>query len=386
MTKAKPEHHKVPIIRIEEVQTHPNADNLELIQIKGYQCVVKKGDFKVGDLGVYIYPDSVVPEISVFDFLWLPRTFEGPVPERYRRVTVRKFRGSWSEGLLLPLSSFSEELVHEPKMNYGWLKDGDDVSDLLGVYHYQPPEPGESSTCGRNPNKGVRPRSLMGWWYWLLTKLGFKPNGNLGGLNETASPTMPPVYDVDAFKNFKGVFEPGEQVVVTEKIHGSNARFTFQKGKMYAGSRQLWKKTETASIWWTAVKQLPWIEAWCHAHEGYALYGEVTPTQGEKYNYGCGQGDVKVFVFDILTPEGKWLEYEDAAQLSSDLNWVPLLYKGPFDEAIIKPLADGKSQVGGAAQLDREGCVIKPLKERHVHGLGRLQLKVVSNKFLEAQK
>jgi len=300
------------------------------------------------------------------------------IPEKKRRITVRRFRGEWSEGLLLPLSSFDFDAM-----------EGDDVSDILGVYHYQPPEPGES-TCPRNPNKGLRPRSLRGWWYWLLTKLGFKPNGETGGLNEKAPPTMPPVYDIDAYKNFVGCFESGEQVVVTEKIHGSNARFTFQKGKMYAGSRQLWKKPGTACIWWTAVKQLPWIEAWCRTHEGYTLYGEVVPTQGEKYSYGCtANSTVKLFVFDILTPDGRWLEYEETYipdSTTTDLNWVPLLYKGPFDEAIIKPLADGKSEVMGAAQLDREGCVIKPLKERHVHGLGRLQLKIVSNKFLEAQK
>jgi len=66
----KPQHHKVPVIKIEEVKTHPNADNLEIIHIAGYQCVVKKGDFKAGDLGVYIYPDSVVPERKEFEFLW----------------------------------------------------------------------------------------------------------------------------------------------------------------------------------------------------------------------------------------------------------------------------------------------------------------------------
>lgn len=44
-------------------------------------------------------------------------------------------------------------------------------------------------------------------------------------------------------------------------------------------------------------------------------------------------------------------------------------------------LVDGKSAVDNKTM--REGFVIRPVKERHVRGLGRLILKVVSNKFLE---
>ena len=61
---------------------------------------------------------------------------------------------------------------------------------------------------------------------------------------------------------------------------------------------------------------------------------------------------------------------------------VPILYEGPFDVDAIRKLADGPSTVSGAKNM-REGIVILPLKPRHVHGLGRLQLKIVSNAFLE---
>lgn len=44
---------------------------------------------------------------------------------------------------------------------------------------------------------------------------------------------------------------------------------------------------------------------------------------------------------------------------------------------------DGKSAVDGKTL--REGFVIRPVKERHVRGLGRLILKVVSNQFLERE-
>lgn len=61
---------------------------------------------------------------------------------------------------------------------------------------------------------------------------------------------------------------------------------------------------------------------------------------------------------------------------------VPILYSGPFDLDKIKALAEGPSTVSGAQNI-REGIVIEPLPERRVPGLGRVQLKLVSNTFLE---
>jgi hypothetical protein len=61
---------------------------------------------------------------------------------------------------------------------------------------------------------------------------------------------------------------------------------------------------------------------------------------------------------------------------------VPVLYEGPFDADALKKLVDGDSMVPGAKNI-REGLVVVPLVPRHVPGLGRLQLKIVSNKFLE---
>ena len=90
----KPEHHKSPIVRINDIKPHLNADMLELINpLGGYQVVVRKGEFKVGDLAVYVYPDSVVPQTEPFKFIWENYLCEGGiVPEKRRRITVRKFR------------------------------------------------------------------------------------------------------------------------------------------------------------------------------------------------------------------------------------------------------------------------------------------------------
>src|ERR1700744_1340856 len=103
--EVKKSNHQANIVRIETIYPHPDPDttNLELIEIQGYQVVVRKGDFHIGDLAVYIQPDSVVPQTEPFRFIWEEHVgLDGAVPERRRRITVRKFRKEWSEGLLLP--------------------------------------------------------------------------------------------------------------------------------------------------------------------------------------------------------------------------------------------------------------------------------------------
>ena len=148
---------------------------------------------------------------------------------------------------------------------------------------------------------------------------------------------------------------------------------------MFAGSRTQWKAENANCIWRSVLKTQPWIEKWCRAHPGYGLFGEVTPTQGEKFQYGSAEP--QLFVFDIRTPEGTWLDREEV-QTMFVYEWVPVLYIGPFDMEVIKKYVDGQTAVSGAKGI-REGIVIRPLKERHVRGLGRLILKVVSNAYLE---
>ena len=130
---------------------------MNCFDIGEYQVVTKKGNFKAGDLGVYIQPDSVVPQTEPFKFIWEAYVgLDGTVPEKRRRITVRKFRGEWSEGLLLPIADFPvfvQDTVSFSQPVYvircpgtdTWLdyeqnviKEGRDVSDLLGITHYDP--------------------------------------------------------------------------------------------------------------------------------------------------------------------------------------------------------------------------------------------------------
>ena len=91
------------IRRIDAIRPIPDADAIECAVIGGWSVVIKKGEYRAGDLAVYCEIDSWIPH-ELAPFLSKgqePREFEGIRGERLRTV---KLRGTTSQGLLLPLS------------------------------------------------------------------------------------------------------------------------------------------------------------------------------------------------------------------------------------------------------------------------------------------
>ena len=117
------------------------------------------------------------------------------------------------------------------------------------------------------------------------------------------------------------------------------------------------------------------------AMKDIALYGEVTPRQ-KGFKYASEQA--RFWLFDIRNPAGQWLDADDILYLTlpQNIDMVPLLYHGGYDKAIIDLLVDGSTTVKGASHI-REGIVIKTTKDRYRRGVGRAQLKIVSNVFLD---
>jgi hypothetical protein len=120
--------------RVLAIDPIPGADAIEAVRINGWQCVVKKGTFAVGDRGVYFEIDAIPPDTPTYSFLWTPKGAPpGSVPRPPKmRIRTIKLRGSLSQGLLLPLA---EAGVHADT------PDGTNVTELLGVGKYEPPLP-----------------------------------------------------------------------------------------------------------------------------------------------------------------------------------------------------------------------------------------------------
>lgn len=80
--------------------TEMDADRLECAHIGGWHCVVSKGEFKPGDLAVYIESDSKVPDEEPFSSMEFLRSKDF-------KIKPQKIRGEISHGLLVPLSMFA---------------------------------------------------------------------------------------------------------------------------------------------------------------------------------------------------------------------------------------------------------------------------------------
>jgi RNA ligase (TIGR02306 family) len=323
--------HSVNIIEISKVLPHDKAERLEIVPVNGWQAVVKKGQFRPGDRAIYIEPDYTVPTARP-EFSFLAR--EGR--DRHRLKAVR-LRGVLSFGLLIPVP---DDLADMPV--------GGDVMASLGIERYEPPI-------------------------------------KLAGSDELPHDQHPNVYsskfDVESQKRFPSVFQPGEPVIVTEKIHGANARYLWSNGIFYIGSRGQWLKPDVDHAWKRAADNDSRVMAWCEAHPNVVLYGEVYGSV-QSLRYGHNRGRVSFAAFAALDA-GEWVDIGSLIDDAS-LPTVPLVYRGPYGDHLFD-LAEQDSTVPGAEPGHmREGVVIVPERERRHEELGRVVLKHISNRYWES--
>lgn len=314
---------KVEVVPI-ELKPHPDAQSLSIVEVFGYTCVVRTEDWKDRKIGAYIPPDSVCPDTPMFAFLGDAR----------KRVKTVRLRGILSMGLLVPAPEGS--------------KIGDNVADILGITHWEPPVEfaGDQEA---SPPRGI----------------------------------FTPTYDVDTIRRFKHLFVEGEPVYVSEKIHGENFRLVFHSGELHLGSRTRWKKNIPGSDWWKVVT--PEMEQFCRENEGSILYGEA---YGKVKGFKYGNKGPRFVAFDVLK-KTEWLDAQEFCDTMSayGIPRVPILgWEMPFNMEKIEELAEGESLLAKAwgETHVREGCVVKPMKERISPEIGRVMLKLVGNGYYEA--
>lgn len=325
--------HEVLVVEVGSIGPHPNADALGITTVSGYTVVVRLADWREGDRGVYIEPDYVVPEAAPWAAMLGGKT----------RIKVKRLRGVVSQGLLLPLAA-----VGLP----AGTPVGTDVMGELGIVRYQPPENIASGDAASPP----------------LAVAGL------------------PAYDLENWRKYGHLFRPGEQVVVTEKLHGESARYTYESwsGRLHIGSRTMWKKPEAVTPFSVALKCNPWIETWCRANPDLVLFGEVFGNVPQM-NYGIrskGMAARGFRAFDVWVPGNgaRFLDVDEFENIVPAEHRVPVLYRGAAGN-VTEALAEGVSTLGPHV---REGCVIKPVVERREDPIGRLALKLVGNSYYES--
>ena len=98
------------VVRINKVEPIEGYDRVEYAHINGWGCVVRKGAFKEGDLGVYFEIDSKL-DTSKPEFAFT---------EKYHgKIKTQKFKTP--EGHF-----FSQGLLMAPE-DFGWTVDGDAI-------------------------------------------------------------------------------------------------------------------------------------------------------------------------------------------------------------------------------------------------------------------
>lgn len=190
------------ILNITQIE---GADAIETAHVLGWQVVIKKGEYKVGDLCVYIQIDTVVPETEYFDFL----------RERKYRVRTIKLRKQISQGLIVPL----------PKGNWN---EGDDVTEIIGVKKYEKPD--------NNPERYEKPRMPKVWykkWVYLFKyNLLYKLFPSLKKKQRSPFPThLVSITDEERIQNIPHVLKQyaGKEFVASYKLDGSSITIIHNK-------------------------------------------------------------------------------------------------------------------------------------------------------------
>ncbi len=355
-----------PAVRL-VIEPHDNADALELAAVGGYRAVVQKGRFETGELAVYVPEGSIVPA-----YLQERLGVEGRLAgSRKDRVKAVRLRGVLSQGLVVPLESGPDgptltNEAGEPAV----VREGDDLAAFLGVEKYVPPVP-----------------DAMVGAVWAA------------GQDRTLA------YDVENIKRWPGVLAPGEPVVMTEKVHGTllgcgvmpaslahpehGRAVVFSKG-LGAKGIAFDLREGARNVYARVVRDQRLVEAIESAFadelqdQPVFVLGEVFGAGVQDLTYG---GDVSFRVFDVYVgrrSDGSYLDDErlDRACERMGLARVPVVYRGPFSEAALADHTSGAETVSGGGAHLREGVVVRPTTEREDAGLGRVQLKSVSDDYL----
>lgn len=393
---------RVETVRIGAIEKHPNADTLSITKVHGgYPVCFKTGTYSEGDLATYVPVDALVPVAhKAFAFL------DSGKGRTHERIKAKKLRGVFSMGLLVGAVPGAKE--------------GDLVDVKLGVLKYETPEERKANGPGHQETrsaKKVETAAFDSRVIWTASVLGGASLGVAAGCGSfvlgailvvaiqigarlvigwnrarNRKPNVP-VYDIEGLRRHSHVFNDGEEVWVTEKVHGCNASFVHTGKRFFVRSRTMFRedvkgnpgpnRKETGDdVWWLVAKRLG-LESKLRGYPNLVLFGEVYGDV-QDLHYGVPTDErVRFVAFDAMDLKTrKYLDVDEFLEFCKliDVPVAPTLYRGPFS-ADVANMAEGPSVMPGANHV-REGIVIKPIKERHDMRVGRVFLKLAGQGYL----
>lgn len=371
------------------VEDHPDADRLSIIKIGGYLCISAKVEnadgtlrhrYEVGDLVVYVPEGAVVPEYILRQGFWDEKNQKGILAgSKGDRVKAKRLRGIFSQGILLAVDMDEKSLVGGPER--GWIankdgigvfvREGFDVAEELGITKYEPPIPVAMA-------------------------------GEVASIHGNTSN-----YDFESIQSLTDLFTPGEIVVATEKLHGTNCQIGYvpglnhaelfgEAGEIYVGSKGLSAKglvmknneKNVGNLYVRALVGLLDDGFEAKVRDASIARGGV-PIRIFSEIYGKGVQDLAygldkpgLAVFDIKVGD-HFIPYDERVALAEELGLpvVPTLYEGPYDLGALIVHRDGKDTISGTNV--REGIVIVARDGGRHPNHGRKIGKWVSPDYLE---
>lgn len=322
-----------------------NAQNIEKITVLGWELVAKKGEFKPGDMVVYVEVDSILPDRPEFEFM----------RERKFRVRTIKLRGQVSQGICFPLS------ILPPSGNL--LKEGADVTDMVGVKKYDPQADAEKIVTERRQlihNKRMDKFFMRYKWYRHFT---IQPK-------RLPFPAWIKKTDEDRIQLFPNICQDYADVVfrATEKVDGQSATYFIirNRKRMFWQSRysfgvcsrnfQLLRKDDS-SYWQVAEKydikrrMIGYAKEHPQINE-LVVQGEILgpKIQGNKY----GLSELRFKIFNSFT-NGVYFDTSPVFLPSEHVEWIGW-WTLPETIPQAVELAKGTSLL---ADIPREGVVLR---------------------------
>lgn len=361
------------IVRIEKVEKHPDAEALSICTVMGdYPVITKLDEFKEGDIAGYIPIDSIVPDTQFFYFL-CPKAYEkyeegneikqrqvgskypvGAVPEKYRIIKAKKIRGIYSQGMLVNIINW----IYAPVDKVPFLAPGTSITDLIGLKKWEEEvDDNIISFKTRGANAAPAPKG------WSI-----------------------PFYDLESIRKYLSCVEGEKDIILTEKINGSNSGFCHDGTKLVIKSRNFYKKDDPDDVWVEAAIRYK-LEEKFSKYPMIAFFAELAG-QVKSFKYSAeivnGKLNTKLYFFDAFDVKtGKYLDYDDFSSIINDLNLdkTPILYRGPWiGKQAMYQYAEGMSVLN--PKTIREGWVLSLGKERFDPRLnGRLKLKYISEGY-----
>lgn len=348
-------HRKLASVQyIHDVTPIEGADAIECAHVLGWQVVTKKGEFSVGDIGVYFEIDSFLPIRPEFEFLRKSSYKKTDLMGEGFRLRTARLRGQLSQGLLLPMSILPEE-------EYAI---GDDVTEVLGVRKF---EIEERATTGGNV-KGLMPYDIP-------------------KTDELRIQSFPEL--VDELR--------GKPYYITTKMDGTSVTMYYVDGEFGVCGHNYEYKDDGSSAFWRYAHEhdLPEKFADFAAKREDGVYrGDRIILQGEFCSPGINKNRLNLkkpewFVFNVLFWNDDKLRWELCGlNKMQDVTANLGVQMVPVEEAEIDfsytaeqllERAEGKYSSG----KQKEGIVIRPVDPIPSPTTGSwMSMKAINNKFL----